>query len=190
MVTDWHVHGVMVGASGLSMGEARDNLEGCNDTVLRADRNAYIEGYNEGIKQYCTKTSGFHAGTNATPYLGVCPDESEDEFLIGYEVGHSLLMAHVDLNDAKVALASTAAPTEFIGSPPSREGIRHRLDTFPQTQATARALTGQAKWGRLQPRRQTHGRTSNWWNIKELRNQCETAKKEAKKLGFVADDFC
>ncbi len=185
--TDWRIKGVIAGTSGLSVDEAQDNFERCG-VGLQSVRNEYIKGYNEGIESYCTKTRGFNIGLQGDTYHGICPEELEESFLVGYHVGADLFSADADLQEAKIAFASI--PSSFIGTPPSAEHNRFLLETFDQTRDTARALVSQMKWQQPGPseavRKTSYGRR----DLTTVINRCEAKKKQAEELGFVADDVC
>lgn len=185
--TDWHVKGVIAGTSGLSVDEASNDFERCG-VAQQSARNEYIKGYNEGIESYCTKTKGFKAGLEGNTYEGVCPANLEESFLSGYQAGFELFLADTDLREAKIAFASI--PSSFIGTPPSAEHNRFRLETFDQTRDTARALVSQMKWQRPGPSGEVLKRSFGKRDLTAVMNHCEAKKKQAEQLGFVADDAC
>ena len=184
----WHEQGVIAGAQGMSASVARQNFESCGVRALLAERNAYIAGYREGIENYCTKANGFQAGVEGATYQDVCPENTEESFLVGYRAGSDLFLADYDLRAAKLAFASI--PSSFIGTPPSAEHNRFKLETFPQTRDTARALISQTRWQQPGPSNQVLQRAYGKRDLSTVIERCEAAKKQAGEQGFVVDDAC
>lgn len=185
----WHEQGVIIGTQGLAESEARREFEGCGvGSLSTADRNAYIQGYRAGINDYCTKENGFQVGVEGAIYQDVCPEDTEESFLIGYRAGSELFLANYDLRASKIAFASAAAPSSFIGTPPSVEHNRFRLETFPQTRDTARALISQSRWSQPQAPMQTLRRSYGKRDLTTAIKNCEDAMTRAEEKGFVVDD--
>ena len=187
---NWHTQGVTAGTLGISEHEARLNFETCAEGALQFERDSYIDGYRKGIDTYCTKEIGFVAGLKGSVYQDVCPENKEGTFLTGYNAGIALFVADVELRAAKLAFASSAAPSTFIGSPPSAEHNRFRLETFPQTTETARALLSQMRWQQPQRSGEVTLRTYGKRDLTSVISRCEAAKKVAEELGFMIDDVC
>ena len=187
---NWHLRGVIEATSGNPEDAVERHFESCDMESLAFDRSEYAAGYREGITKYCSRSNGFRVGLIGDEYQDVCPEELEGAFLVRYDVGRDLLVADLKLRAEKMAFASGAAPSEFIGSTPSAEGISHRLTKFPQSTATQRALTSQLGWQRFKRSSQASQRASSGRSLSSLTNQCESAKKAAKKLGYVVDDVC
>lgn len=191
VVSNWHEQGVIVGTAGLSEYEARRSFESCGVAKPVSDRNAYITGYHEGLDAYCTEANGFQIGVEGFLYQDVCPEDVEESFLIGYRAGSELFLADNDLRAAKIAFASTAAPSTFIGTAPSAEHNRFKLETFPQTRDSARALVSQMQWHRLSPTTgEANRRSIGKRDLTSVTERCEAAKERAQEQGFVVDDAC
>lgn len=192
LVQDWHMEGVVAGLHGISESDIQKHLQNCSKTGTLIDPCAYERGYYEGIEQLCTKPGGFEAGKLGSPYGGGCPAELEEAFLIGYETGRSLFVADLDLRIVKTGFAAGAASSEFIGTPPSQEGILHRLETFPQTKETRRALVSQYNRSRFNARSNLNNEVigNPAWRLSHVIRKCELVKEKAKELGFEVDDFC
>lgn len=186
--SDWRINGVTAGSQGLTEYAARRNFESCGTNALQSDRNEYIAGYLEGIQTYCTKASGFQAGLEGFLYKDVCPEDVEESFLIGYLAGSELFLADYDLRTAKINFASI--PSSPIGTPPSVEHNRFKLETFPQSRDRARALISQTRWQQPSPPKEVLRRSYGRRDLNTVIERCEAAKKRAEELGFTADDAC
>lgn len=188
--TDLRSQGVTAGTLGLTEQQARDIFETCRVSTSQADRNMYITGYREGIETYCTSSLGFLTGLEGYLYQNVCPEDKEESFLTGYRVGSALFIADAELRAAKIAFTSSAAPSEFIGTPPSAEHNRFLLETFPQTRDTARALVSQMRWQPTPSSGLVRQRSTGKRDLTSVINRCKAAQKEAAELGFVVDSVC
>lgn len=187
---DLRIQGVASGETGLTEQQARDVFDTCRPNSSQTDQSAYLAGYHEGIETYCTRSQGFRIGVEGYLYQNVCPEDKEESFLTGYRVGNALFIADVELRAAKIAFASSAAPAEFIGNPPSAEHSRFRLETFPQTRDSARALVSQMRWQRTPSSEVVRKRAYGSRDLTSVINRCKAAKKEAEELGFVVGEAC
>ncbi|MCY3858089.1 MAG: DUF2799 domain-containing protein [Gammaproteobacteria bacterium] len=188
--TDLRIQGVAAAQTGLTEQQARDVFVTCRPNSSQTDQSAFIAGYHEGIETYCTRSQGFRTGMEGYLYQNVCPEDSEESFLTGYRVGSALFIADVELRAAKIAFASSSAPSEFIGSPPSAEHNRFLLETFPQTRDSARALVSQMRWQPTPSSDVARKRSYGSRDLTSVINRCKAAKKEAEELGFVVGEAC
>ena len=54
----------------------------------------FMKGYSLGIKEFCTKKSGYKFGEDGKEYQGTCP-QNERQFLFGYKIGQKVQEANV-----------------------------------------------------------------------------------------------
>lgn len=47
----------------------------------------YMDGWNHGLSLYCTKDHGFSVAKAGLTYKKICPENYEEDFLVGYEEG-------------------------------------------------------------------------------------------------------
>ncbi len=87
---DWQAIGHADGAGGKPPGEVRKYWQGCADQGVTVDLNAYADGHNAGLVQYCTEVQGYQVGLHGEPYRDVCRGELEDGFLAGYAEGRKI----------------------------------------------------------------------------------------------------
>lgn len=86
---DWKILGIEDGAKGKSNEIFRDKFNECNKYGIKADREKYMLGWNQGIKQFCTTRNGFEYGKKHE-YKQTCPKELERQFLKGYKYGNKI----------------------------------------------------------------------------------------------------
>lgn len=90
MVADWNAIGYQDGAHGSTTGGFTSRSKACAKHGITSDFNAYLAGWDEGVKRYCTPQNGFATGSNGGRYQGVCPSEVETDFLAAYSDGRQL----------------------------------------------------------------------------------------------------
>lgn len=87
---DWQAIGFAEGATGKAPGEVRKYWQGCDKQGVTMDLNAYADGYNAGLVQYCTESQGYQAGLQGEPYRAGCQGALEGDFLSGYAQGRKI----------------------------------------------------------------------------------------------------
>ena len=90
LVADWFENGRMDGIQGKSRTEFQNRAKPCLEHGVNADRQAYYQGHDEGLKYYCTEQKGFELGRNGLSYNSVCPLQLEEDFRAGYQNGMQL----------------------------------------------------------------------------------------------------
>jgi len=87
---DWQSIGEDDGAKGYQMSRILKHREACVDYAVSPDPVAYERGYELGLVRYCTFRGGYKAGVAGRSYHKLCPEETEAEFLDGYETGRDV----------------------------------------------------------------------------------------------------
>ncbi len=70
------------GVAGLPLAEALKEQQ-CSDI----DLDAFTNGHNAGLIDFCTPAQGLALGRNGQPYFNTCPSFLEGAFLQNYEAG-------------------------------------------------------------------------------------------------------
>jgi hypothetical protein len=86
-VTDWFEVGRMDGMQGTPRTAFQNRAKPCLEYGINADRKAYYQGHDEGLKYYCTEQKGYELGRKGQPYKSVCPLQLEKNFRAGYQNG-------------------------------------------------------------------------------------------------------
>lgn len=89
---DWQLIGQSDASKGVHSSVLDEYRSDCAEYAVVPEREAYHLGYQEGLKQFCTRSSGFFYGKKGSKYQGVCPESLESEFLEGYNPGYELFM--------------------------------------------------------------------------------------------------
>ena len=90
LVTDWFEVGRMDGMQGRPRTAFQNRAKPCLEYGVNADRQAYYQGHDEGLKYYCTEEKGLALGRQGLPYKSNCPLELEKDFRAGYQNGIQL----------------------------------------------------------------------------------------------------
>ena len=90
LVTDWYEIGRMDGMQGKPRTVLQNRAKACLEHGINADRLAYYQGHDEGLKHYCTEQRGFELGRMGLAYRSVCPVNLEKDFRAGYKNGMQL----------------------------------------------------------------------------------------------------
>jgi hypothetical protein len=93
LVTDWFEIGRVDGMQGTARTALQNRAKLCLEHGVNADRRAYYQGHDEGLKYYCTAQKGFELGRKGASYRSVCPLQLEKDFRAGYQNGIQLYCA-------------------------------------------------------------------------------------------------
>ncbi|MDX1431898.1 MAG: DUF2799 domain-containing protein [Gammaproteobacteria bacterium] len=90
---DWRLVGYEDGAAGRSAAHVGEHREACADYRISPDMEAYREGREAGLREYCRAPNGFRLGQAGGSYGGVCPTDLEAEFRDAYDAGYRVYTA-------------------------------------------------------------------------------------------------
>ncbi len=105
---DWQLIGQADASKGVHSSILDEYRHDCAEYAVVPAREAYHFGYQEGLKQFCTRSSGFFQGKKGSKYQGICPAALEEQFLQGYNPGYELFM----ISDAVTTLRATLSDAE------------------------------------------------------------------------------
>jgi len=84
---DWETVGYRDGARGVHYTYLEKHRESCVKYEVIPDDAAYRNGWEQGIRSYCTADNGYRAGTAGRAYRNICPADVAGDFLAGWEQG-------------------------------------------------------------------------------------------------------
>jgi hypothetical protein len=90
LTADWYTIGFEDGSRGLVASAIGEHRKDCAEYGVAPDLEAYSQGRDRGLLEYCHARRGFTEGRSGTTYQGVCPAETEDDYLAGYSVGRQI----------------------------------------------------------------------------------------------------
>jgi hypothetical protein len=59
----------------------------CDKYDIKVNEIMFRDGYNQGVKTYCSYHNGYELGVTNKDYHNICPKDLEYEFLMGYNKG-------------------------------------------------------------------------------------------------------
>lgn len=101
LVGDWQTVGYRDGLNGTQATALLRHQNSCLKHGVTPDREAYLEGWREGVAQYCQPDNGFDVGNRGAGYGNVCPEHLQQEFRAAYAEGRQLHLARVELNNLR-----------------------------------------------------------------------------------------
>lgn len=96
--SDWTAVGYEDGANGQGSDRFGDYRRACADYGITPDFQAWQDGREQGLVEYCRPQRGFQVGQGGGTYNGVCNAELEPEFLEAYRLGSELFELRSTLN--------------------------------------------------------------------------------------------
>jgi len=101
LASDWQAIGFEHGAQGLAADKLGDHRRACAKHGVTVDFQAYQQGRDQGLWQYCQPSRGFNIGANGRNYNGICAAHQESNFLDAYNSGRQLYRLRAQLNAAE-----------------------------------------------------------------------------------------
>lgn len=90
LTADWRMIGYEDGVAGLSAARIGEHRKACAKHNLTPNMQAYRDGREEGLYEYCRPQNGFHLGQHGSAYTGVCPFDTEENFIAAYSAGKEI----------------------------------------------------------------------------------------------------
>ncbi|MFT5484887.1 MAG: hypothetical protein ACI9GW_003556 [Halieaceae bacterium] len=86
-VADWVAVGYEDGTRGVAADHMSEHRSACADYGIAPDMEAWLQGRERGLTEYCRPGKGFEQGRVNGEYRGVCRGAAEVAFLAGYADG-------------------------------------------------------------------------------------------------------
>lgn len=102
--SDWTAVGYEDGSRGYTTERFGAHRKACAKHGITADFQAYQQGRDQGLVEFCQPGRGFTYGANGGRYNGVCSAELEPAYLEAYQAGHKLhtLRANVSAASSQI----------------------------------------------------------------------------------------
>ncbi|MEM8766911.1 MAG: DUF2799 domain-containing protein [Pseudomonadota bacterium] len=98
-VGDWETIGYRDGVNGQRSTRLLAHQDACMKHGFSPDREEYMLGWEQGVREYCDPNNGFHIGSRGGNHANVCPSDLKAGFLTAYRDGKTLY-------DARLAVAN------------------------------------------------------------------------------------
>lgn len=99
--TDWWALGMEDGVKGLPSDQFGQYRRECAPYGVTADIMAYLDGRDEGLREYCKPRNGYRAGSEGRRYNNVCPPELEPAFSQAHADGMGLYDRRMAVQSAR-----------------------------------------------------------------------------------------
>jgi len=84
---DWRAVGYNDGSRGIYVGQLEKHRKSCSKYSIVPDDVAYRDGWEQGIRRYCTYDTGFRTGNRGARHLTYCPADVAPDYLSGWDEG-------------------------------------------------------------------------------------------------------
>ena len=115
-VGDWSLLGERDGAAGHPNTRLLALQEACLTHEVQPDREAYIAGWNTGVRRFCQPGKAFSLGDGGETHEHVCPEDLRADFDAAYEDGRSFHLARVRIADLERDIETKTARLEEVRS--------------------------------------------------------------------------
>lgn len=95
---DWQTVGYRDGSNGLRSTQLLQHQDACVQYDVIPDRQSYMLGWNEGVREYCSPHNGFAVGERGERYYNICPAALDHDFQAAYAEGRQLYLARAAVN--------------------------------------------------------------------------------------------
>ena len=101
-ITSWMQQGIEDGSNGYLVTQFDDRVAACATHKVVPNIAAYAKGHKQGIKKYCTQSSGFQAALKKDfVYNGVCTKETAVGFITGMNQAQKLALLKEKVKQSK-----------------------------------------------------------------------------------------
>lgn len=114
LTSDWQMIGFEDGSRGYGSERLGEHRKACAKHGVTPDLQAYRQGREEGLRDFCQPARGFNLGSSGGRYNGVCPAEAEGEFLDAYRAGYHLYELRANVTSANAQINSKEHEIEHI----------------------------------------------------------------------------
>jgi hypothetical protein len=90
---DWQTVGYRDGVNGLRSTQLLQHQDACVQHDVFPDRNSYMVGWEQGMREYCKPRNAFTTGERGQRYYNVCPASMDHDFQVAYREGRELYLA-------------------------------------------------------------------------------------------------
>lgn len=124
---DWRVIGEQDGAAGHDPKQRfQGHIKACERAGLVPDQTLWFEGYQTGLRSFCTPLRGLSHGQAGQVYNRVCPPDLEVGFLRGYNLGHSEYAKSRDIRNIEGRIRTAEREIDDIDEKLSKGKIDER----------------------------------------------------------------
>lgn len=102
---DWKTVGYRDGLAGRQSTQLLQHQNACMKHGAVPDRNAYLAGWEKGVRQFCLPGSGFNTGEAGRSFANVCPEDLQAAYYAAYQEGRRLYLAKSEIDSLNRTIA-------------------------------------------------------------------------------------
>ena len=143
---DWRDQGMKDALNGYDRARLVDVREACAKAGVLPSEALYFDGWNRGIRQFCTPDNGARWGRQGRTYSGSCPAELGTGFSDRYREGRLVWAAEQTLQRLQGEQQDRQRALEKAKDDTSRAQLRDQLRSLDRRLSNARDELDRAEW--------------------------------------------
>ncbi|MBN2752456.1 MAG: DUF2799 domain-containing protein [Rhodospirillaceae bacterium] len=104
LTADWRTIGFHDGADGQTASTIDSHRQACAEYGVVPNLDRYLNGRNDGLKEYCRPARGYQEGLAGHTYGGVCPSKLEKAFVAAHKTGFRIHEMESDIRNQERTL--------------------------------------------------------------------------------------
>ena len=104
---DWYALGHDDGQQGKKAAHYSEYRKDCSAYGVNVDADAYADGWESGIRDYCTRDNGYRVGVVGKIYQSSCPLVLADTFVSSYQSGRAVYLKQLRVNSLRHKVQKT-----------------------------------------------------------------------------------
>ena len=101
----WKSVGYEDGAKGYNASRIGEHRKSCAEYNVSPNLEAYMQGRQQGLAQWCTPSNGYYQGTRGAIYNGICPEALESDFEFAMSEGKAVYDYQKNIHNREVLIA-------------------------------------------------------------------------------------
>lgn len=147
LTADWLSIGERDGIRGKTENMFESRASACAKHGITADRSAYKDGYNSGLREFCLPNNGYKNGLDKIEYHYVCPIDQQSAYLREYVKGLNLAISEldfelrkldIDYRSAEISLNSASTEDEIKSAEKRLRRLKTEVDNLDYEYDTLR----------------------------------------------------
>jgi len=111
---DWQTVGYRDGVNGLRSTQLLQHQDACMQYDVMPDRDTYMVGWKQGVREYCNPHNAFVTGERGQRYYNVCPAAMDHNFQVAYQEGRKLYLARAAVANLERKIAERENRLEVV----------------------------------------------------------------------------
>lgn len=135
---NWYQQGMREALDGHSKNRLQEDREACAKVGVVPNVAQYMDGYDKGIRQFCTPENGARWGRAGKYYQNSCPADLDAAFRDRYQAGKAAYDAENRLNNLRNQQTDKQRKLDQSKDDKQRKQLRDELDSLDRQLRNAR----------------------------------------------------